>query len=80
MRQNAIGLLLAMPESVAIDVIEPEGASLDTMDVNTTPIPTQGTASIKLIGMAKKAATAEPEALEPRAEGVEVRHAASEPI
>ena len=34
-----------------------------------TPVPAEGTASIKLIGMAEKAATAEPEALEPRAEG-----------
>ena len=42
---------------------------MDAMDVNTAPVPTEGTASIKLIGMAKKAATTEPEALEPRAEG-----------
>jgi len=38
------------------------------LDTNTTPVPTEGTASIKLIGMAKKAATTEHEALEPRAE------------
>ncbi len=80
MQQNAIGLLVAMPESVAIDVIEPGGVLLDAADVNTTPIPTQGTASIKLIGIAEKAAATELEALEPRAEGVEVRHATSEPI
>ncbi len=80
MQQNAIRLLLAMPESMAIDVIEPGGVSLDTTDANTTPIPTQSTASVKLISVAKKAAAAEPEVLEPRAEGIEVRHAASEPI
>jgi hypothetical protein len=46
--------------------------SLDAADTNIAPVPTratEGTASIKLIGMAKKAAAAEPEALEPRAEG-----------
>jgi hypothetical protein len=45
---------------------EPGGASLDT---NVAPALTEGTASIKLIGMAEKATAAEPEALEPRAEG-----------
>ena len=34
----------------------------------TLPAPTEGTASIKLIGMAKKATTTEPEMLEPREE------------
>jgi hypothetical protein len=41
---------------------------LDATDANTAPIPTEGTASVKLIGMAEKAAATEPEALEPRAE------------
>jgi hypothetical protein len=50
---------------VAVDAHEPGGASLD---VNAAPAPTQGTASIKLIGVAEKAAAAEPEALELRAE------------
>ena len=37
------------------------------LDANPTPAPTGDTASVKLIGVAKKAATAEPEVLEPRA-------------
>ena len=48
---------------------------MDATDVNTAPVPTgatKGTASVKLIGVAEKAAAAEPKALEPRAEGVEV--------
>ena len=40
------------------------------MDANVDHATTEGTASVKLIGMAKKAATAKPEALEPRAESV----------
>ena len=67
-------------EHTIVDMHKPGGVLLDTTDANTTPIPTQGTASVKLIGVAKKAAAAEPEVLEPRAEGIEVRHAASEPI
>jgi hypothetical protein len=46
-------------------------STCDAMDMNATPVPTratEGTASIKLIGIAEKAATTEPEALEPRAE------------
>ena len=40
------------------------------MDANAAPVtaPAKGTASVKLIGMAEKAAAAEPEALEPRKE------------
>jgi hypothetical protein len=53
-------------ECVAIDAHEPGGASLDA---NTAPVSTEGTASVKLFGVAKKATTAEPEALGPRAEG-----------
>src|SRR6266851_1311835 len=53
-------------EHAVVDVHESGGVSLDT---DATPAPTEGTASVKLFGMAKKAATAEPEALEPRAEG-----------
>jgi len=53
-------------ERVVIDAHEPGGASLD---VNAAPAPTEGTASVELFGVAKNAATAEPEALEPRAEG-----------
>ena len=53
-------------ECVAVEAIEPGGASLDA---NAAPAPTEGTASVKLIGVAEKAAAAEPEALEPRAEG-----------
>ncbi len=50
---------------MAVNVYKLEGASLDT---NAAPAPTKGTASIKLIGVAEKAATTEPEALELRAE------------
>jgi hypothetical protein len=53
-------------ECVAIDVHEPGGASLDA---NAEPVSTKGAASVELFGVAKKAATTEPEALEPRAEG-----------
>jgi hypothetical protein len=53
-------------ECVAVEAIKPRGASLDA---NAAPAPTEGTASVKLIGVAEKAAVAEPEALEPRAEG-----------
>jgi hypothetical protein len=53
-------------ECVAINAHEPGGASLDA---NTAPVSTEGAASVKLFGVAKKAATAEPEALGPRAEG-----------
>ncbi len=52
-------------DHMVVDLHEPGGASLDA---NTLPAPTEGTASIKLIGVAKKATTTEPEALEPRAE------------
>ena len=51
---------------MAIEAHELGGASLDA---NPTPAPTENTASVELFGMAKKATTAEPEALEPRAEG-----------
>ncbi len=37
--------------------------------MDPTPASTENTASIKLIGMAEKAATTEPKVLEPRAEG-----------
>ena len=50
---------------LAIDVHKLEGVLLD---MNATPAPTEGTASIKLIGVAKKAAAAKPEVLELRAE------------
>jgi hypothetical protein len=40
------------------------------LDANPTSASTEGAASVELFGVAKKAATAEPEALEPRAEGV----------
>ena len=52
---------------LAIDVHKLEGVSLD---MNATPAPTEGTASIKLIGVAKKAAAAEPKVLELRAESM----------
>jgi hypothetical protein len=68
---------LTGPLRLSLRVTEPGGASLDTAvtaDANTAPIPTEGTASVKLIGVAKKAAAAEPEALEPRAEGIKVCH------
>ena len=53
-------------ERAVIDAHDPGGASLD---VSTTPVSTKGAASVELFGVAKNAATAEPEALEPRAEG-----------
>jgi hypothetical protein len=53
-------------ERIVVDSHEPGGVSLDA---DTAPAPTEGTASVKLIGVAEKATTAEPEALEPRAEG-----------
>ena len=59
-------------ECVAVEVIEPGGVLLDAADANVAPVPTgatEGTASVKLIGVAKKAAATEPEVLEPRAEG-----------
>jgi hypothetical protein len=59
------------------------GALLDAVDVNTTPVPTEGTASVKLIGVAEMATAAEPDAFEPRAEGIEgleARHTVSEPV
>jgi hypothetical protein len=52
---------------VAIDMHEPGGASLDA---NATPAPTEGTASVKLIGVAEKATATEPKALELRAESI----------
>jgi len=52
---------------MVVDLHKPGGASLDT---NTLPAPTEGTASIKLIGVAEKATTTEPEALEPRVESM----------
>jgi len=52
---------------VIVSVHKPRGASLD---VNALPALTKGTTSIKLIGVAEKATTAEPEALEPRAESI----------
>jgi hypothetical protein len=51
---------------VAIEVIKLGGALLDA---NMTPTSTKGSTSVKPIGMAEKATAAEPEALEPRAEG-----------
>jgi hypothetical protein len=53
---------------LVVDMHEPEGASLD---MNILSAPTEGTVSIKLISMAEKATTAEPDALEPRAESIE---------
>jgi len=52
---------------VIVSVHKPRGASLD---VNALPALTKGTTSIKLISVAEKATTAEPEALEPRAESI----------
>jgi len=52
-------------ERAVIDTDEPGGASLDA---NAAPAATKGTASVELIGVAKKAAAAKPEALEPWAE------------
>ena len=40
------------------------------MDANATPAPTEGTASVKLIGVAEKATATEPKALELRAESI----------
>ncbi len=54
-------------DCMVIDMHKPEGALLNT---NALPAPTKGTASVKLISVAEKATTAEPEALEPRAESV----------
>jgi hypothetical protein len=57
-------------DCVVVDVHEPGGASLDVdADADTIPAPTEGTASVKLIGVAKKAATAKSEVFEPIAEG-----------
>ena len=50
---------------MAVDAPKLEGASLD---MNAAPAPTNSTASIKLIGVAEKAAATKPEALELRAE------------
>ena len=52
---------------VVVGTHEPRGALLDA---NALPAPTEGTASVKLIGVAEKATAAEPEALEPRAESM----------
>ncbi len=46
---------------MVVDMHEPGGVSLD---VNGTPAPTKGTASIELAGRAIKATTAQPEALD----------------
>src|SRR6266851_4828792 len=51
-------------ECVVVDAHEPGGVSLD---MNGTPAPTKGTASIKLAGRAVKATTAQPKALDPQA-------------
>jgi len=51
----------------AIDMHKLGGVSLD---VNATPAPTEGTTSIKLISMAKKATATEPEVLELRVESM----------
>ena len=48
---------------------EAHEAGRTPLDANTAPISTEGAAGVELIGVAKKAATAEPEAVEPRAEG-----------
>ena len=50
----------------SIEVYKPGGALLD---VNSVPASTEGAASIKVIGVAKEATTAEPKALELRVEG-----------
>jgi len=55
-------------EAVDHMVINPHELGGVSLDANTLPAPTEGTASIKLIGVAEKATTTEPEALEPRAE------------
>ncbi len=52
---------------MVIGAHKPGGALLDA---NILPAPTKGTTSIKLIGIAEKATTTEPEALEPKAESV----------
>jgi hypothetical protein len=64
-------------ERAVIDAHEPGVASLDA---NTAPVPTEGTASVELFGVAKNAATAEPEALEPRAEGEAWRRLEKPPL
>jgi hypothetical protein len=66
-------------DRVVVDAHGPGGASLDA-DADTAPTPTEGTASVKLIGVAEKAATAEPEALEPRAEGAARRRLETPPL
>jgi hypothetical protein len=40
-------------------------ANLACVAVNMPPVPTKSTAGVKLIGIAERAMTAEPEALEP---------------
>jgi len=47
---------------VAVEAIEPKGASLDT---NAAPAPTESTTSVELADGAEEATTAKPKALEP---------------
>ncbi len=63
-------------ECMTVEAHKPGGASLD---MDAAPAPTEGTTSVKLFGMAEKAATTEPEALEPRAEG-EAWHGLETPL
>jgi hypothetical protein len=56
-------------ECAVIDACKSGGAPLDA-NANGMPASTEGTASIEIFGVAKKATTAEPEALELRAEGM----------
>ena len=56
-------------EAIKCAGIEVYKAGRAPLDMNATPVSTKGATSVKLIGMAEKATTAEPKALEPRAEG-----------
>ncbi len=64
-RQGCWKVSMEGVDRMVINLHKPGGASLDA---NALPAPTKGTTIIKLIGMAEKATTTEPEALEPRAE------------
>jgi hypothetical protein len=58
------------PEAVAPAIFEAHESGRVAMAVNAAPAPAENTASIELIGTTEGAATAKPEALEPRAEGM----------
>jgi len=52
-------------ECTVVKAHKPEGTSLEA---NSTPAPTKGTASVKLAGRAERATTIRPKVLEPWAE------------